>query len=195
MSEDPNNAAGDATDTSALDKDDKMSETSANIRQSLLSLKRHVRKTYGPRPMKLVSRYFRYISNLAVHADNAAFLKLCRRMGVTAPPYRVECRGIKNADHVVRILQSVSYWLMMDDDKCVRKRRVRASRLLDRLYAKLEKIMSVEDMINMVILATERYENILEATRNKHRAMLLDLLEKYGYGYGIEQKDSGESED
>ncbi|KAK8779304.1 hypothetical protein V5799_019355 [Amblyomma americanum] len=195
MSEDPNNAAGDATDTSALDKDDKMSETSANIRQSILSLKRHVRKTYGPRPMKLVSRYFRCITNVAVYAGRAAFLELCRLKPVMPQVYRVEYLGIKDVHHVIRIPDRCSYRLMMDDDKYVRMRRMRASRLLDRLYAKLEKIMSVEDLINMMILAIARYVNIFNATRDKRRAMFLDMIEKYGYGYGIEQKDSGESED
>uniref|UniRef100_A0A1E1WZW5 Putative reverse transcriptase n=1 Tax=Amblyomma aureolatum TaxID=187763 RepID=A0A1E1WZW5_9ACAR len=191
MPEESNKAAGDTMETSALGKDDKMSDTSANKQQSPSSLKRHLRKTYGRRPMELVNRYFRSMFDLASYANNAAFLMRCRAMRVVPRVYRVECRDIKNTRHVVRILDECSYRLMLADLDYNRLRKVQVSRLLERLHEKLEKIMSAEDLRNVVVLAKARYENIFEATRDKQRAMFADLLKEYE----IEPKKGEENEE
>lgn len=191
MPEESNKAAGDTMETSALGKDDRMSETSANQQQSPSSLKRHLRKTYGRRPMELVNRYFRSMFDLASYANNSAFLMRCRAMRVVPRVYRVECRDIKNTRHVLRILDECSYRLMLADLDYNRLRKVQVSRLLERLHEKLEKIMSPEDLRNVVILAKARYENIFEATRDKQRGMFADLLKEYE----IEPKKPEENEE
>lgn len=184
MPEESNKAAGDTLETSALDKTD-MSETSANKQQqqqshsSPSSLKRHLRKTYGRRPMEMVNRYFRSMFDLASYANNAAFLMRCRAMRVVPRVYRVDCRDIKNTRHVVRILDECSYRLMLADLDYNRLRKVQVSRLLERLHEKLEKIMSSDDLRNVVLLAKGKYENVFEATRDKQRAMFNDLLKEY----------------
>uniref|UniRef100_G3MMN1 Uncharacterized protein n=1 Tax=Amblyomma maculatum TaxID=34609 RepID=G3MMN1_AMBMU len=190
MPEESNKAAGDTMETSALGKDDKMSDTSAN-KQSPSSLKRHLRKTYGRRPMELVNRYFRSMFDLASYANNAAFLMRCRAMRVVPRVYRVDCRDIKNTRHVVRILDECSYRLMLADLDYNRLRKVQVSRLLERLHEKLEKIMSPDDLRNVVVLAKARYENVFEATRDKQRAMFADLLKEYE----IEPKKTEENEE
>ncbi|XP_075748063.1 uncharacterized protein LOC142813982 [Rhipicephalus microplus] len=185
MPEESNKAAGDTLETSALDKTE-MSETSSNKQQpqqqphaSPSSLKRHLRKTYGRRPMEMVNRYFRSMFDLASYANNAAFLMRCRAMRVVPRAYRVECRGIKNTRHVMRVLDECSYRLMLADLDYNRLRKVQVSRLLERLHEKLEKIMSPEDLRNVVLLAKGKYENVFEATRDKQRAMFNDLLKEY----------------
>lgn len=181
MPEESNKAAGDTLETSALDKTE-MSDTSSAKQQSHSSpssLKRHLRKTYGRRPMELVNRYFRSMFDLASFANNAAFLMRCRAMRVVPRAYRVECRDIKNTRHVVRILDECSYRLMLADLDYNRLRKVQVSRLLERLHEKLEKIMSPDDLRNVVLLAKGKYENVFEATRDKQRAMFNDLLKEY----------------
>ncbi|KAH6931584.1 hypothetical protein HPB50_025473 [Hyalomma asiaticum] len=181
MPEESNKAAGDTLETSALDKTE-MSDTSSAKQQSHSSpssLKRHLRKTYGRRPMELVNRYFRSMFDLASFANNAAFLMRCRAMRVVPRAYRVECRDIKNTRHVVRILDECSYRLMLADLDYNRLRKVQVSRLLERLHEKLEKIMSPDDLRNVVLLAKGKYENVFEATRDKQRAMFNELLKEY----------------
>ncbi|KAH7946407.1 hypothetical protein HPB49_024547 [Dermacentor silvarum] len=195
MPEESNKAAGDTLETSALDKTE-MSETSSAKQQqqshsSPSSLKRHLRKTYGRRPMELVNRYFRSMFDLASYANNAAFLMRCRAMRVVPRVYRVECRDIKNTRHVVRILDECSYRLMLADLDYNRLRKVQVSRLLERLHEKLEKIMSPDDLRNVVLLAKGKYENVFEATRDKQRAMFADLLKEYD----IEPKKPEENEE
>ncbi|KAK8768410.1 uncharacterized protein LOC144135124 [Amblyomma americanum] len=186
-----NKAAGDTVGTSTLGKDDNMSEASANKQQSPSSLKRHLRKTYGRRPMELVSRYFRSMFDLALYANNAAFLMRCRAMRVVPRTYRVECRDINNTRHVVRILDECSYRLMLADLDYNRLRKVQVSRLIERLHEKLQKIISPEDLRKVVVMAKARYENIFEATRDKQRAMFADLLKEYE----IEPKKTGENQE
>ncbi|XP_077562797.1 uncharacterized protein LOC144178663 [Haemaphysalis longicornis] len=183
--------AGDTLESSMLDKtelNDSSAKQPPHVSPS--SLKRHLRKTYGRRPMELVNRYFRSMFDLASYANNAAFLMRCRAMRIVPRAYRVDCRDIKNTRHVVRILDECSYRLMLADLDYNRLRKVQVSRLLERLHEKLEKIMSPEDLSSVVVLAKAKYENIFEATRDKQRGMFADLLKEYD----IDQK-KGDDDD
>ncbi|XP_064469402.1 uncharacterized protein LOC135384110 [Ornithodoros turicata] len=193
MLEESNKAAGDTLETSTnLDKSvGDMSET-ASKHVSPSSLKRHLRKTYGRRPMELVNRYFRSMFDLAAYANNSAFLMRCRAMRVVPKVYRVDCRDIKNTRHVIRILDECSYRLMLADLDYNRLRKVQVTRLLERLHEKLEKIMSAEDLRNVVLLSKTKYEHIFEATRDKQRGMFAELLKEYEID---QKKDDGDNEE
>ncbi|KAH7977369.1 hypothetical protein HPB49_001095 [Dermacentor silvarum] len=167
------------------------SDASVDSQQALspTSLKRHLRKAYGRRPMELVSRYFRAIFDLAAFANKAAFLARCRATRVVPPDYRVECREIKNTRHIVRILDKCSYKLMLADLEYNRMRKVQVSRLLELLHQKLEKVLTAEDLENVLSLSKAKYENIFEATRNRQRTLFTELLKEYEIS-GKEEEDS-----
>ncbi|KAL1424745.1 hypothetical protein MTO96_019890 [Rhipicephalus appendiculatus] len=157
------------------------SESSVESHQPLTpsSLKRHLRKTYGRRPMELVSRYFRAIFDLSAYANKAAFLARCRAMRVVPTDYRVDCPDIKNTRNVVRILDKCSYKLMLADLDYNRMRKVQVSRLLELLHQKLAKALSHDDLHSVLALSKAKYENIFEATREQQRATFADLLKEY----------------
>lgn len=184
MLEESNKAAGDTMEMNALEKNDMSESSGSKQHVSPSSLKRHLRKTYGRRPMELVNRYFRSMFDLAAYANNAAFLMRCRAMRVVPKAYRVDCQEIKNTRHVVRILDECSYRLMLADLDYNRLRKVQVSRLLERLHEKLEKIMSPEDLSSVVVLSKAKYENIFETTRDKQRNLFAELMKEYE----IEQK-------
>ncbi|XP_050051664.1 uncharacterized protein [Dermacentor andersoni] len=169
------------------------SDISVDSQQQLSpsSLKRHLRKAYGRRPMELVSRYFRAIFDLAAYANKAAFLARCRATRVVPPDYRVECRDIKNTRHIVRILDKCSYKLMLADLDYNRMRKVQVSRLLELLHEKLEKALSPEDLHNVLALSKAKYEKIFEATREQQRSLFTELLKEYE----INAKEEGENEE
>lgn len=169
------------------------SETSVESLQPLTpsSLKRHLRKAYGRRPMELVSRYFRAIFDLSAYANKAAFLARCRAMRVVPADYRVECPDIKNTRHVIRILDKCSYKLMLADLDYNRMRKVQVSRLLELLHQKLAKVLSHEDLHSVLALSKTKYENIFEVTREQQRGLFADLLKEYQ----INGKEEEESED
>lgn len=193
MLEDSTKAAGDTMESSVLDQRNT-SESSGSQKQhvSPSSLKRHLRKTYGRRPMELVNRYFRSMFDLAAYANNAAFLMRCRAMRIVPKAYRVDCGEIKNTRHVVRILDECSYRLMLADLDYNRLRKVQVTRLLERLHDKLEKIMSAEDLNSVVVLSKGKYETTFEATRDKQRNMFAELLKEYDIDQQKKDQDNEE---
>ncbi|XP_075535737.1 uncharacterized protein LOC142571345 [Dermacentor variabilis] len=179
----------DAVETSKTEGSDISVDSQQQLSPS--SLKRHLRKAYGRRPMELVSRYFRAIFDLAAYANKAAFLARCRATRVVPPDYRVECRDIKNTRHIVRILDKCSYKLMLADLDYNRMRKVQVSRLLELLHEKLEKALTPEDLRNVLALSKAKYEKIFEATREQQRSLFTELLKEYE----INAKEEGENEE
>ncbi|KAH9361810.1 hypothetical protein HPB48_003781 [Haemaphysalis longicornis] len=163
-----NLASGDTRATSMLDKTGLNGSPVKKPPPPYLSrstLKRHLRRTYGRRPMELVKRYFRSMFDLADYASYAAFLLRCRDMRIVPRCYRVECPDIKYTRHVLRILDECSYRLMLADLDYHRLRKLQLSSFLERVHERLEKIVSPEDLNAMVVLAKAKYNDIIHTSR------------------------------
>ncbi|XP_077547956.1 uncharacterized protein LOC144160574 [Haemaphysalis longicornis] len=190
MMDECDKVSGDSPETSKRDNTEP-SGSSAKLPQephlSRTSLKRHLRKTYGQRLLERVKRYFRCMLDHAAYASNAVFLMRCRAMRILPRDYRVECRDIKNTNHVVRILDECSYRLMLADLHYNKLRKAQVSSLMDRLLKKLEKNLSPEDLSSVVGLAKAKYENVFDATSYRQNSMFDELLKEYG----IDQKKKG----
>ncbi|XP_077504900.1 uncharacterized protein LOC144114804 [Amblyomma americanum] len=190
MLEDASKACGDTLEACEQEKPEKVDaaepageppdqELELPMPSSPTSLKRHLRKAYGRRPMELVSRYFRSLHDLATFANNETFLSRCRDLQMVPPAYRVECRGIKNTQHVIRILDKCSYRLMLADLEYNKVRKVQVSRLLEIQHEKLKMIMTEEDLHYILMMSKEKYENVFEATRDEQRGAFAQLLREY----------------
>ncbi|XP_077547766.1 uncharacterized protein LOC144160012 [Haemaphysalis longicornis] len=188
-----NLASGDSRATTMLDKKGLNGSPVKKPPPPYLSrstLKRHLRRTYGRRPMELVKRYFRSMFDLADYASYAAFLLRCRDMRIVPRCYRVECPGIKYTRHVLRILDECSYRLMLADLDYHRLRKLQLSSFLERVHERLEKIVSPEDLNALVVLAKAKYDDIIHTSRVKQLGMFEELLKEYGIGQ--EKKDAKE---
>ncbi|XP_077548050.1 uncharacterized protein LOC144160737 [Haemaphysalis longicornis] len=187
-----NKAAGDTHEMTMLDKTQLNGSLTKQPQQlSRSSLKRHLLKTYGLRPLDLVNRYFRSMFDVAVYASNAAFLMRCEAMRIVPREYRVDCRDIKYTHHVARILDECSFRLMLADLDYNQLRKLQKSRVLERLREKLEKVMSTEDLSSVVLMAEAKYETIFETTRDKQRGIFTDLLKEYD----IDKNEENEKEE
>ncbi|KAH6919400.1 hypothetical protein HPB50_029612 [Hyalomma asiaticum] len=140
----------------------------------LSSLKRQLLGGYGRRPVKLVVRYFRAVLDFSAYSNKAVFLDRCRIKRVVPPEYRVECPDMKNTHNVVHILNICSHKLIDN-----RMSKAQVSRQLELLHEKLEKVLSSEDLQNVVALCKDKYYNVFKAAGEKERAIFADLLEEY----------------
>lgn len=178
----PMKAAGDTLDMGMLDEKEPKelpAEQLEKPRMTASTLNRPLRKVSGHRSTELVNIYCRSMWDLATHTNNAAFLMRCRAMRIVPWPYRVECVSIKNTYHVDRILNGCSYRLLLADLDYSRLRKKQLSRLLQRLHKQLKAILPPEELSCVVVMAEAIYENVFEATRNKQRGMLAELVKEY----------------
>ncbi|KAH6948801.1 hypothetical protein HPB50_026384 [Hyalomma asiaticum] len=181
MSDVPLKGGGGALGVRDSLKADRSDSSSVDSFEPLMpsSLKSQILRDYGRRPVKLVTRYFRGVLDFSAHANKAVFLDRCRSKTVVPAEYRVECPAIKNTSNVVRILDMCSYKLMLADLDYNRIRKAQVSRKLELLHEKLEKVLTSEDLQNVLALCEKKYDNVFKATRDKQRAMFADLLEEY----------------
>ncbi|KAH8034481.1 hypothetical protein HPB51_024736 [Rhipicephalus microplus] len=157
------------------------SESPIDFRQvlALSHLKRHLRKTYGRRPMELVSRYFRAVFDYSTYTTKLAFLRRCRSMRVVPEEYRVVCHEIKNTRRIIQILDKCSYKLMLADLDYNQMRKTQVARLLELLHKKIEKALSHDDLQSMLNLSKIKYVQAFESARAKQRAKFDQLLKEY----------------
>ncbi|KAH6945529.1 hypothetical protein HPB50_008875 [Hyalomma asiaticum] len=146
---------------------------------TLFSLKRKLRKDYGARVMEPLSRYLRAIYDLSAYANKVTFLDQCRIMNVVPVEYRVQCPDINNTRNVVRLLGICSYKLLLADLEYSRTRKEQVAHLLELLYEELAGVLSSEDLHDVLAVSKVKYENVYQATREKQRAMFVELLEEY----------------
>ncbi|KAL3247276.1 hypothetical protein MRX96_057207 [Rhipicephalus microplus] len=102
---------------------------------------------------------------LASCSSRASFLSCCHEMQVVPRPYRFH----GETAHVLRISGECSYKLMRTDRLGNLEKITQEIGFQLLLLETLQKIMSKDDLDNVVILAGRKYQDFFEANRDTQR--------------------------